>query len=335
MRTRRPGLRRRVFRGRKTYGRRRAYPNPTRRFIKTGSRRIPSAWTFFKFPIYQPFRVRWQGMFCQVVNYDKQTAQRFSGRVYRANSIRDPDAVVGVGQPSCFGFATIATLYDVYRVYKTQVQLMISPGKQWTDTSLSNPLFEGQALYIEAGRTWQAGTDPTTTQIVDSIRDRQSGVVGGVTSMPAIGPAGQQTDLGYPAAMAALMCNGAEFQGSIRTKKMRIPSLSGEMGRYRNRLAQTFDIARFSSESQSFRDWCANNAYESLMTNDPEKGFFIGCGVTNMAGDVTVVPVVYNVKIKYTCILTRPKRAALLTTTDALDPVLAANTIDVMQRTTA
>lgn len=256
----------------------------------------------------------------------------------RANSLRDPDAALGGTSVSPFGFATMAGLYDVYRVYKGAIQVYAQPGPGWNGGLDAEEIFEGQALFMEFGRNWTTAGTARNQYITDSITDRLTGVTAGMTTMPATGEVGFQSGFGFPAAVAALQCNGATFQGCCKWRRFEVPTLRDGGNRrmkYRNRIAQSYDMWRFAGEAQSFKDWIADKEYESVMTNDPVKGFFIGFGLVNMVGFLNVIPVTFTYKMKLTSILSRPKRPSLALTPAAFDPPVAVDQTEVMQRTLA
>lgn len=276
---------------------------------------------FRKFPMYQPRAVRWVGTFSHSWNIAASDTARFSGKVFRLNSIRDPIARIGATQPSCWGYSTMALLYDRYRVYFTTLE-----GRWWPrddqaidpDVIQKRAWGDGQVLFIETGAT----ADTTTLDrenVTDSITNRPDadsteGLFWEATTQ-------------FPQQILKLQENGALFQGGNKWRVMAprnialtagdgtvVPTDRASNKLYAPRIAMSWSMKDLSLHS-SKSEFQSDEAWGAAMNADPAEQRYCGVGWGNGSFNPDAVspeerPVVggyFTVKMKFYTVLSHKR----------------------------
>lgn len=282
-----------------------------------------------KFPMTVPRRVRWIATYTDSFNVAHGTVEAMAGRVYRLNSIFDPNfsLVAPTAQDSVFGLSVMQGMYDQYRVYFTTVEARWFKRDNLTQAEhvADNPRdwSQGYVLHMEVG-TLADRTTPDRSYITDSIQLKSRTGVTGSDTQGLYNPPESQ----FPEQVRMLMENGAQFPGGVKFRNLPDHVTGGQAGagnvgtdipflgaRYNNKKQQFPRIAgsflmRHLSREPSDTEFRADGTWGATMDSSPTQVRLVGVGWGNSAyvvntapGDRPICGGYMQVKIKYYCIL--------------------------------
>lgn len=322
--TRRPAFRRTFRRTFRKSGRK--YPNTVARYNSLRSRRIVRNSVFQHFPMYIPRVMRWIATYTRDWFTPENAAGSFRSQAYRLNSIRDPQWTTEAGQKSVNGFTVMSAIYQMYRVYKTQVQwkVMLSESNNWNEDDVKTGWIAAMEVGTEAASSAVQGSWVTNSMITSA------GAARGFFT-PGTGA------LNFYSAQEAMNRNGVLFPGSIAYKNVRhITWPNGQLrGRGMTTIRRTFNMWNLSESAVSFAQWKALASWNATMTTDPANTRIVGVGITPQFGNNTPAASVAAfdnfLKMKMHTLLSSPLRPVLTLAPAEVVPLTAAGDVEAAE----